>query len=74
MNLSNNKTYLYTIGILSNIINHIIEIVVAISLIAGCIIATLFEHNQISFTTATIIVVSLTIISLLLLVIKRKDK
>ena len=70
MNLSNNKVYLYLIGILS----HTIELLITTLIMAGCIIATLFEHNQISFTTAIIIVVSLTIISLLLLVIKRKDK
>jgi len=72
MNLSNSKTYLYVVGILSNIIKHFIELLITALIIAGCIIATLFEHNQISFTTAIITVVSLTIISLLLLTIKRK--
>jgi hypothetical protein len=70
MNLSNNKVYLYLIGILS----HTIELLITALVIAGCIIATLFEHSQISFTIATIIIVSLTIISLLLLIARKENQ
>lgn len=72
MNLSNNKTYLYLIGILSSIAEHIKGILIAALSIIGYVISILFMNNGISFTSALLLILGVSIVVLLLLSTNKK--